>query len=156
EELQRDVQERAGGDRGGGSEGCGSDCARARAAADSRQDAVQRCAPAVPGMSGGGDVRVRGALAVVVTAALWAQSRLVRWEDLPAGIARRFERAEFDERMRAIERDTERRERAGELEHLIYYALQSQRFTKLPRIEPALSAREYVQEDAVPAEVEKR
>ncbi|NOT61342.1 MAG: hypothetical protein HOP19_14080 [Acidobacteria bacterium] len=44
-----------------------------------------------------------------------------------------------------IEAQTAERERRGEWEHLIYYGLQSSRFTKLPKIEPALSARGFAQ-----------
>ena len=83
-------------------------------------------------------------------------SRTITARDLPPAIARRFDAAGFDARIRAIEQETERREAAGELEHLIYYALQSQRFTSLPRIEPALSAQEFVKHEAVPAAVRTR
>lgn len=49
----------------------------------------------------------------------------------------------FDDRVAAINRETAERELRGEYEHLIYYALQSTRFTRLPGVEPALSAREF-------------
>lgn len=49
----------------------------------------------------------------------------------------------FDDRVAAINRETAERELRGEYEHLIYYALQSTRFTQLPKVEPALSAREF-------------
>src|SRR5205085_2670931 len=101
----------------------------------------------------------RLALFLLGPAILLAQlpiSRMIQLADLPPGIARRFESATFDARIKAIERDTERRESAGELEHLIYYALQSQRFTTLPRIEPALSAHESMDKQAVPEAVRAR
>jgi hypothetical protein len=82
--------------------------------------------------------------------------RTLRYRDLPAGIAHRFDPASFDARIGAIERDTARREREGELDHLIYYALQSQRFTGLARIEPALSARELTETGRVPPDVQVR
>src|ERR1051325_5797287 len=83
-------------------------------------------------------------------------TRTVRFGDLPAAIARRFDAANFDERIREIERDTARREAEGELEHLVNYALQSERFTSLPRIEPAASAREYVENGAIPVSARAR
>lgn len=48
----------------------------------------------------------------------------------------------FDEYVASLHRETARRERDGEYEHLVYFLLQSQRFTREPRIEPALSAYE--------------
>jgi hypothetical protein len=80
----------------------------------------------------------------------------VRYRDLPAGIAQRFEAASFDAHIQEIERETAKRERDGEFDHLIYYALQSQIFTGLPRIEPALSARELVEVGTVPQPVQDR
>jgi hypothetical protein len=80
----------------------------------------------------------------------------VRFADLPAGIARRFRASGFDERIRAIERETDRRERDGELEHLVYYALQSQHFTTLSRIEPAVSAHEFVENGELPVPARAR
>jgi hypothetical protein len=77
-------------------------------------------------------------------------SHRVGFRDLPPGIARRFDPATFDARIQAIELDTARRESEGELDHLVYYALQSQRFTSLARIEPAVSAREFVEKGAFP------
>jgi hypothetical protein len=85
-----------------------------------------------------------------------AAARTVRYQDLPPGIARRFDSATFDARIRVIEADTMRRERDGELEHLIYFALQSQRFTWLARIEPAVSAKEYVDSGEVPGAARAR
>src|SRR5262245_10486197 len=46
--------------------------------------------------------------------------------------------------LRELEADSARRLADGEREHLIYYALQSMRFTSRPRIEPAASARRFV------------
>lgn len=51
----------------------------------------------------------------------------------------------FDSYLTLLRQQTEARERNGEFEHLIYFALQSGRFTALPKIEPALSAYEFVQ-----------
>jgi len=55
--------------------------------------------------------------------------------------AARSERA-FDDYVTSLHRETAARERAGEYEHLIYFLLQSRRFTSEARIEPALSAYE--------------
>src|SRR5689334_22837049 len=84
------------------------------------------------------------------------QVHTVQYRDLPPAMARRFDTADFDARIQSIELDTARREREGELDHLIYYALQSQHFTALPRIEPALSARELAEDGGVPPVVRAR
>ncbi|MBA3439781.1 MAG: hypothetical protein H0T92_07925 [Pyrinomonadaceae bacterium] len=47
--------------------------------------------------------------------------------------------------MASLNRRTAERERVGESDHLIYFILQSERFTERPKIEPALSAYEFVQ-----------
>jgi hypothetical protein len=51
----------------------------------------------------------------------------------------------FNAHVTAINTQTAARERDGEYDHLIFFLLQSARFTKRPRIEPALSAYEFVQ-----------
>jgi hypothetical protein len=45
----------------------------------------------------------------------------------------------------SINARTAERELRGEYDHLVFFLLQSSLFTKLPKIEPALSAREYVE-----------
>jgi hypothetical protein len=50
----------------------------------------------------------------------------------------------FPAYIRQIEAQTEQREREGENDHLIYYILQSRQFTKAAPIEPALSAKAFV------------
>lgn len=47
--------------------------------------------------------------------------------------------AEFPSYIQSIDRETDRRVRDGELEHLVYFVLQSHSFTKRAPIEPALS-----------------
>ncbi len=76
--------------------------------------------------------------------------RHIRWDDLPSAIQRRFRGAGLDERsFEAFRQDHERRTQArvveGDLDALVYYALQSTAFTKLPPIEPALSAKAFVE-----------
>src|SRR5712692_7627004 len=83
---------------------------------------------------------------ILLAAALLAR-RPIQFSDVPpdfqtyVGAA---DRAAFDDLRRKIERDTLDRKRLGEEEHLIYFLLQSGVFTKRPRIEPAASAREFV------------
>lgn len=52
----------------------------------------------------------------------------------------------FGDYLAEINRQTAERERRGEFEHLIYYALQSGRFTPRAKVEPAISAYEFVRQ----------
>jgi len=52
--------------------------------------------------------------------------------------------------------ENSRRVRAGDLDHLIFYGLQSAHFTSLPPIEPALSAKALVDSGRVPSDVRPR
>jgi SAM-dependent methyltransferase len=77
-------------------------------------------------------------------------ARPIRWDDLPAPIQRRLQTAGIDDRsFEAFRQDHERRTQArvveGDLDALVYFALQSMAFTKAPPIEPALSARTFVE-----------
>src|SRR5947209_1231846 len=49
----------------------------------------------------------------------------------------------FPDFIRALNHETAERLRAGESDDLIYFVLQATKFTRRPRIEPALSAREF-------------
>ncbi|MBL8188815.1 MAG: hypothetical protein JNK38_12455 [Acidobacteria bacterium] len=76
-------------------------------------------------------------------------TRPISYDDLPAELSgwlnqQGVNRENFAARISAIRRQTEERERIGEFDHLIFYLLQSSRFTELARIEPALSAYELV------------
>jgi hypothetical protein len=51
----------------------------------------------------------------------------------------------FPAHIDSINKKTSEREERGEYEHLIYYMLQSQRFSSLPKVEPAMSAFEFVE-----------
>jgi len=53
--------------------------------------------------------------------------------------------ASFDAYVAGVAADNVRRVREGDLDHLVYYLLQSGRITRLPAIEPALSARRLVE-----------
>ena len=73
-------------------------------------------------------------------------ARIVTWPDLPAAVQARiqqagFTAANFDSRIAAITIDAQTRVHEGDFDHLVFYVLQSAHFTKLPPIEPALSAK---------------
>ena len=80
----------------------------------------------------------------------------IRFDDLPPALAKRFDPASFPGLVRDLSREALRRERDGEFDHLIAYALQSNQFTKKPRIEPAVSAQAFAQSALVPSEVHIR
>jgi hypothetical protein len=80
----------------------------------------------------------------------------LRFDDLPLQFASRFDRDSFPTVIESINRETAGRERDGEFDHLIAYALQSDQFTSEPKIEPAQSAREYVRSGATPPAVRRR
>ena len=80
--------------------------------------------------------------------------RLLRWENTPAPIRSRLQTkgissATFPAYIARLHREHERRVREGDLDHLVFYLLQSTHFTQQPSIEPALSARSLV--DGLPA-----
>ena len=62
----------------------------------------------------------------------------------------------FSGRIRDIDRGMAARLRDGEADHLVYFVLQSAKFTREPRIEPALSAKEFVETGKVPEAVKRR
>ena len=77
------------------------------------------------------------------------RSRRIEYADLPPALRARVSAGGLVERdfrayVRDVEIETDRRVADGEREHLIYYALQSNRFTDRPRIEPAVSALRFV------------
>ena len=82
-------------------------------------------------------------------------SRLIDYSDLTPKLQDILSQEPFPALVAAITDSTTRRLREGESEHLIYYLLQSTRFTSQPPIEPALSAREFVG-GKIPAAVKKR
>jgi hypothetical protein len=92
-------------------------------------------------------------IAIIPPSVGWAQERdairPIRWQDLSPELqrgltSRQLTAQNFPAFLEAIQRKTADRERDGEFDHLIYYVLQSQQFTTLPKIEPALSAYEFV------------
>ena len=50
----------------------------------------------------------------------------------------------LDDLIRDLDQKTAQRQRAGSIDQLVYYLLQSSGFTKQPKVEPVASAREYV------------
>jgi len=79
-----------------------------------------------------------------------SNKRAIRYDDLPSQLyswldQQSIRRESFTARIAAINQMTDERELRGEYDHLIFYLLQSSRFTALPKIEPALSAYEFAQ-----------
>jgi hypothetical protein len=70
----------------------------------------------------------------------WADVAPVRTRLAAAGMTA----ASFPASIARIHQDNVRRVRVGDLDHLVFYVLQSTRFTTLPPIEPAVSARSLV------------
>jgi len=75
--------------------------------------------------------------------------KAISYEDLPIALCSWLEqqnigRENFRARIAEINQKTSEREIWGEYDHLIFFLLQSSRFTSQPRIEPALSAYEFV------------
>jgi hypothetical protein len=85
----------------------------------------------------------------------------IKWDDLspvhPALQSRGITKTSFDAYVAQVQQDDLRRVREGDLDHLIYYALQSTHFTRRPPIEPALSAKSLVEGGQhAPADVRAR
>lgn len=78
-----------------------------------------------------------------------AQVRPVRMDELPPSLHRPGWLAE-------IHQATTQRVRDGEWDHLIFYALQSTRFTTLPPIEPSHSAKTWQQAGRIPDDAARR
>jgi hypothetical protein len=75
--------------------------------------------------------------------------RQIAYADIPAGLCEWLEKEgvsvnNFSDYIAAINRSTADRETRGEYDHLIFFLLQSRRFTGQTKIEPALSAYEFV------------
>jgi hypothetical protein len=78
-----------------------------------------------------------------------ATARRISWNDV-APVHARLEAfgiavATFPSYVEHVHADNVRRVHEGDLDHLMFYALQSTRFTALPPIEPALSAKAFVE-----------
>jgi hypothetical protein len=89
-------------------------------------------------------------LSIGIHGATGAMARDVIWADLPGGVqqalaSRKIDAAAFPSWVKDIRAANETRLRDGNYDHLIHYALQSTRVTPLPPIEPALSAKAFVE-----------
>src|SRR5262245_20422942 len=98
------------------------------------------------------DVVSSGLLAASLwlTAAAADRVHRIEYADLPEPLGQMFaaqglSASAFGEYIQRVEAETDRRVAEGEREHLIHYALLSTRFTNRPPIEPALSARRFVE-----------
>jgi len=82
----------------------------------------------------------------LLLAALFSK-RPIQLSDLPPDLRASVisDPTAFDQLRESIDHETADRLRRGEDEHLAYFLLQSRVFTRLPPIEPALSAREFVE-----------
>jgi hypothetical protein len=90
------------------------------------------------------------AAAVGLSTAAADRSRRIAYDDLPRVLqhdlaAHGVSASAFGAYIDSVEAETDRRVAEGEREHLIYYALQSNRFRHRARIEPAVSARRFVE-----------
>jgi len=85
-----------------------------------------------------------------LSAAAADRGRRIEYADLTDSLQQAFaaqglSASTFAEYIQRVDAETDRRVAEGEREHLIHYALQSSRFTNRPRIEPAVSARRFVE-----------
>ena len=96
-----------------------------------------------------------------LTLLLAATPTPVRWDDIAAPLqpllrARGVERDTFPMHLEEVRRRNRSRLREGDLDHLVYYTLQSTAFTSLPPIEPAVSATQFLAGRVVPPAVRAR
>ena len=101
-------------------------------------------------------VQVIAIVAAAVLAAVEPPARPVTWADLPSTVQSRLEQngitaSSFTGKLAGIDREARRRVHEGDLDHLVFYILQSTHFTKLPPIEPALSAKAFASDAGVPS-----
>ncbi len=89
------------------------------------------------------------ALGTVVALQASSQTTRISWQDVAPAQARLeaggLNRETFAAYVERVHADNLRRVREGDLDHLIFYALQATHFTKLPSIEPAVSAKALVE-----------
>ena len=93
--------------------------------------------------------RLAAGLPIVLLSVL-APARTITWTDLTPAMQARLDKwseggSGFDAKVAGLAREGERRVRQGDMDHLVFYLLQSTHFTKLPPLEPALTAREFVE-----------
>lgn len=81
----------------------------------------------------------------------YSHKRAIRYSDIASEFRgllseQGIKESNFDKYINSLNQRTVERETEGENDHLIYFILQSERFTRQPRIEPALSAYGFVQQ----------
>ena len=87
---------------------------------------------------------------LALSAAAADRSRRIEYSDLPEALQRDLgghgiSAPAFGAFLDRVQADTDRRVAEGEKDHLIHYALQSSRFSGRAPIEPAVSARRFVE-----------
>jgi hypothetical protein len=92
---------------------------------------------------------IGASLSVAIALGQVASSRAIAWPDV-APLASRLQAAglgadAFQQYVERTHRQNRQRVREGDLDHLVFYLLQATRFTTLPAIEPAVSARTLVE-----------
>lgn len=82
-------------------------------------------------------------------------TQTIQYSDLTPAVQRLLQSVEvnaskFPDYIAGLERSTAERQREGENDHLIFYILQSKEFTTSARLEPAVSAKQYVESGSIP------
>jgi hypothetical protein len=100
-------------------------------------------------------------VALATTATASSGVREIAWADVAPAVqrlltARGVDRATFKARVSELRRQNQARILEGDLDHLVYYALQSFGFTDLPAVEPAESAQEFTRTGTVPRDARAR
>jgi hypothetical protein len=101
------------------------------------------------------------AIAVAAPSRADSITREIRWDDLARPLQQILEGhglsgTSFTAYIAGVRARNQQRVREGELDHLVYYALQSTSFTTLPPIEPALSAKAFTERRSIPPDAEAR
>jgi SAM-dependent methyltransferase len=91
---------------------------------------------------GSGTILAPALLLTACCNVLLPQMRPLQWTDIDTRLAAQegYREETFDARIGALNQETARRMAEGERDHLIYYILQSTRFTSVAPVEPAVSA----------------
>jgi hypothetical protein len=105
--------------------------------------------------------RARPVPLLLVVALAQPVARPLTLDDLPPAIRQQVgdiaaSDAAFSAYLAAARTRDRARMREGDLDHLVHFALQSTTFTTLPPIEPALSAKAFVESGSVPASARAR
>jgi Nodulation protein S (NodS) len=90
-----------------------------------------------------------------------AGAREIAWADVAPAVQRLLSQGGLDgetfpTRISQLRQQNQARIREGDLDHLVYYVLQSSSFTDLPPIEPATSAKTFMEKGTIPADARAR